>query len=363
LLLALVASAVHSTISGRQFGFTQPDNKDAARIGRTMMIRLQGAVVVITGASSGIGRATALAFAEAGASVVLAARRELALRELAELVTHRGGTALVVPTDVTDESQVDHLAIQAKEAFGRIDIWVNNAAVTLLGDFNGTPLNDYKRVIETNFFGTVHGARAALAIFKEQGSGTLINLSSVVSRMPQPYASAYVASKRAIRALGMSLRQELILQGEKNIHVITIMPATIDTPLFQHAANYSGRTVQPPPPVNPASMVAEVIVKAAINPRREIFVGRGARFIATQMELFPGITERLTARMIDKTHLGDTPAKETTGNLYHASADDGAVSGGWGSLPPPSWTNKLVAGIAVAFPAWGIWWLRRHSHS
>jgi short-subunit dehydrogenase len=324
---------------------------------------LAGAVVVITGASGGIGRATALAFAQEGATVVLAARRELVLRELAEEIAQQGGRVLAVPADIADPEQVQHLAEQTRQTYGRIDVWVNDAAVSALGMFNDIPLKDYLRVFETNVFGTVYGARAVLPVFREQGSGVLINISSVVSRMPQPYASAYVASKRAVRALGMSLRQELALQGERNIHVVTIMPATIDTPFFGHAANYTGRIVTPPPPVNPAGMVADAIVQAARLPKREIFVGRGARFIATQMELFPGITERLPATMIDKTHLGDEATTDTTGNLYHASADQGSVSGGWGSLPPPSPVNKVVAGIAIAVPAVGAWWISHRRHA
>jgi len=327
------------------------------------MPQLQGAIVVITGASSGIGRATALAFADAGAKVVLASRRELVLRQLAAEITGDGGTALAVPTDVTDPEQVQHLANTARQTYGRIDVWVNNAAVSVLGQFEDIPLKDFRRVIETNVFGTVHGVRAVLPVFREQGSGVLINISSVVSRMPQPYASAYVASKRAVRALGMSLRQELALQHQRNIHVVTIMPATVDTPFFAHAANYTERNVTPPPPVNPATLVASTIVKAAQSPKREIYVGRGGRLIAAMMQLSPAITERVLATMIDKTHLGSEPATDTTGNLYHASTDDGSISGGWGSVPPPSPVTKMAAGIAVAVSALGAWWFTRARHS
>ncbi len=133
------------------------------------------AVVVITGASSGIGRATALAFARRGATVVVAARREQALRGVATECEQLGGRALAVPTDVTDEAAVRSLARRAVESFGRVDVWVNNAAVGLFGRFEDTPLEAYRRVIETNLFGYIYGARAALPIFREQGSGVLIN--------------------------------------------------------------------------------------------------------------------------------------------------------------------------------------------
>jgi short-subunit dehydrogenase len=321
---------------------------------------LKGCVVVITGASSGIGRATALAFAEEGAIVVVAARREVALRDVVREVEWRGSRGLAVPTDVTDEHQVQALADAALDAFGRIDVWVNDAGVSVLGLFNDVPLKDYKRVFETNVFGVVHGARAVMPVLLRQGSGTLINVSSVVTRMPQPYASAYVASKSAVRSLGMSLRQELLLQDAHDVHVVTVMPAVIDTPFFQSVGNYTGRTVQPPPPVNPARMVAEAIVKAAINPKREIYVGRGGRLFAIQMQLMPGLMERLAARMIDKAHLSDTPALDSTGNLFTPPANNGAISGGWPTFAAPSFANKIIAGVGVAaLGGFAVWRKRR----
>jgi short-subunit dehydrogenase len=311
---------------------------------------LQGSIVVITGASSGIGRATALLFAQRGATVVLAARSQLALQNVASEIEQRGGTALAVPTDVTDEQAVQALGTAAVEAFGKIDVWVNDASVTLFGFLTDTPMADYRRVVETNFFGCVHGARVALPIFQNQGHGTLINVSSVVTRMPQPYTSAYVASKQAIRALGRSLRQELALQGQRNIHVVTIIPATIDTPLFQHAANYSGRRPKAMPPVYPADLVAEAIVRAATHPRREVYVGSIGRFMAIQMKLAPALTERLATKMVDREHLGKEPASPTTGNLYESLDTSGTVSGGWKS-PAASWPKKLGVLAAVVAPA------------
>lgn len=171
-----------------------------------MARNLKDAVVVITGASSGIGRASALAFAGKGAAVVVAARRDAALNDLVTEIEGMSAKVLAVPTDVTDEDAVQHLADEAVQRFGKIDVWVNDAGVILYGPFTETPLADYRRVMETNFFGCVNGSRAALKVFQEQGNGTLINLSSVVTRLPQPYASAYVASKHAVHALGMCLR-------------------------------------------------------------------------------------------------------------------------------------------------------------
>ncbi len=312
---------------------------------------ISDSVVVITGASSGIGRATALACAEKGAVVVLAARREGPLNELASECERAGGRALAIPLDVTDESAVQDLARRAIETFGRIDVWVNNAAVTLFGRFEETPPEAYRRVIETNLFGYIHGARAALPIFREQGSGVLINVASMVSKVAEPYVSSYVLTKQAIRGLAMSLRQELALDGSHDIHVCTVMPATIDTPFFQHAGNYTGRAVKAMPPVYPAENVAETILNLVRKPRHEVFVGNAARMLSAQYLMAPAMTERMMATMVDKQHLyQDRPADPTPGNLFEPMPQYTSVSGGWLSeqdrAPAPRRRTALL-GVAV----------------
>ena len=316
-----------------------------------MRRKLSESVVVITGASSGIGRAAAHRFAAKGAAVVLAARDEAALGEAAAECERLGGRALVVPTDVTGEDAVQALARQAVETFGRIDVWVNNAGVSLLGRIEEVPIEAFRRVMETNFFGCVHGARAALPYMREQGGGVLINVASVAAVVGGPFTSAYSTSKFAVRGLSECLRMELRQTGA-DVDVVTLLPAFIDTPLFQHAANFTGRAVQPMDPVNRVEVAARAIVRAALHPRREIFVGRPARREMIAHALVPRLLERVGARKIAREHFADRPADVTLGNLFAPRAPQ-APTGGWKS-ERSAWGRLAVAGL-LAVPALLAW--------
>jgi NAD(P)-dependent dehydrogenase (short-subunit alcohol dehydrogenase family) len=314
-----------------------------------MSRKLSGAVVVVTGASSGIGRATGLAFAERGARVVLAARRADALEDLARECQAAGGQALAVSTDMTDEAAVAELARRAVERFGRIDIWVNNAGVYLLGLLEATPPEAFRRVLETNFFGYVHGARAVLPHFREQGHGVLINNASVYSHIAAPWLSAYVSSKFAVRGFSEALRHELA--DLPDVHVCTVSPSPIDTPIFASAANYSGRAVKAPPPTYPPEQVARAILASALHPKRERIVG-GAGRLATLMEtVAPHQFERVNRRYVDGLQFAAEPAPATDGNLYAPVSDGLAPArGGWRRRPdPPIAVRRVVAaGLVTA---------------
>jgi NAD(P)-dependent dehydrogenase (short-subunit alcohol dehydrogenase family) len=287
---------------------------------------MAGSVVVVTGASSGIGRATALELARRGATVVLAARREDALQAVAGRCREVGGQALAVPTDVRDQAAVTALAARAVERFGRIDVWVNNAGVYLLGSVEETPPEPYRQVLETNFFGAVHGARAVLPVFRRQGGGVLVNVASVYAKVAGPYLSAYVASKHAVRALSESLRQEL--RGVPGVRVCTVSPSAIDTPLFGHTANYTGRAVKPPPPAYPPERVARAIVRSALRPRRERIVGNAGRQLNLVRWTLPWLYERANAWYVDRQAFADRPAPATDGNLMVPMADQPDPLGG-----------------------------------
>ena len=318
---------------------------------------LRGAVAVVTGASSGIGRAAALGFAAQGANVVLAARGREALEEAAGQCRSRKVSALAVPTDISVEEQVAALASQTLQEFGRFDVWVNCAAVVSFGRFLDIPAEAFRRVLETNLMGTVHGSRAALAHFSERGGGVLINVSSVLGKEGIPYLSAYVASKEAIVGLGACLREELRNTG---IHVCTILPASINTPIWQHGANYTGRAVKPVPPVYEPEQVAKAILGCARRPRRIKYVGLTGRAITACHKVSPTVYEEVAGPVVERILFQDSkPAEISEGNLFQPGREPMRVQGGWqGHGPLVDRASMLGVAAGMAGLA-GWWWARR----
>ena len=306
------------------------------------MKSLQDAVVVITGASGGIGRAAAHRFAQQGATVVLAARRAELLDEVRGERRARVGRALAVPTDTSQDEQVETLAARALQEFGRIDVWVNCAAVLALGRIEEIPAADHERVIRTNVFGYLCGTRTAVRQFRRQRRGVLINVGSVLGAIGAPYASVYSATKWAIRGLTESVRGELV--DEPGIHACTVMPSAIDTPIYRHAANYTGHVARPPEPVYDAERVARAIVGLARRPRREVIVGGFGSLGVLGHAVFPALVERVVAAYILARQFERTRAPAGSGNLFQPVAHDEGVSGGF---QPLVW-DRIERPLAVA---------------
>jgi short-subunit dehydrogenase len=242
--------------------------------------------IVITGASSGAGRAIAIEFARLGARLILAARREEALQEVAAECEELGATAIAVVTDTRAAYDIHKLAKTAKDFGGTIDVWVNNAGVLAAGELDKIPAEVNEDVIRTNLLGYMHGAHAVLPFFKAQGHGLLVNNISVGGWFPTPYMSAYCASKFGLRGFFESLRGELSVYP--NIHVCDLYPAFLDTPGIQHTANYTGRELKPAPPLSDPREVARVVVSLVHHPKEKSTVGISSQYFGWVMGCFPG---------------------------------------------------------------------------
>ncbi len=305
------------------------------------------AIIVITGASSGIGRATALACAERGGTVVVSARRSHALEQLAQECSNLGGNAVAIPADVTDPDAMDALASGTIEKFGRIDVWFNNAGVTVAGNFDEVPPDVYRQVIETNLFGVINGTRSVLPYMREQGSGIIINHSSVLGKFGASQFSAYSTSKAAIIGFSESLRQELRGSG---INVCLLLPAAIDTPIYNQAANFSGLGVRPVEPIYPAELAAQEVIGLIERPRAEVYVGNSGRAGSFARKVTPfAASDRAIGTTWEQDHFTPNPADPSRGNVFEpdSNPDHAKTSGGW-PVSEGSSTPYVAAGIAAA---------------
>jgi short-subunit dehydrogenase len=260
---------------------------------------LREQVILITGASSGIGLATARMAAERGAKVVLCSRNREELEKIASDIEARGGEALAVELDVTNAEAVERAAQTAIEHFGRIDTWVNNAGVSIYGKLAATKLDEKRRVFDVNFWGVVHGCRTAVKVLRDNG-GAIINLGSVLSERAIPIQGIYSASKHAVKAYTDCLRMELEAEGSK-IAVTLIKPAAIDTPYTEHALNHLDHKPVHTAPVYAPEIVANAILECAQSQHRDIFVGGSAKIYSLLETWAP----RFLDLMMEKTMMED----------------------------------------------------------
>ncbi|MDR6691673.1 short-subunit dehydrogenase [Microbacterium sp. 1154] len=288
-------------------------------------------VVVVTGGSRGIGRAAALRFARAGTSLVLVGRDAVALGSAAEECRRRGAEVLTLPIDLSSPDGPRVAAEATIAEYGRIDVWIASASVFSYGSVEDTPDEVRDRVIETNLTGHMRAARAVVPHFRAAGRGTIVFVGSLYSQVAGPYVSSYVAAKHGLLGFTRSLRQEML--AHRGIRVKIVLPASIDTPIYQRAANYTGRTAFPLPPVVSADRVARAIVRVARGPRHEVGVG-AAQFVTRPLQfLAPRVYDRFIRFLQHALGLRRRPAAPTAGAVLAAQHDAGAVSGGWPRFP------------------------------
>lgn len=326
-------------------------------------------VVVLTGASSGIGRETAIEFARRGARLVLAARDAETLSTLAAEVERLGGIGFVVPTDVSDFGQVSRLATLAAQRFGRIDTWVNNAAVTVYGTVEQTDVEDIRRVIEVDLLGQIHGMKVALPHLREAG-GTIINVSSFMARRAFPLQAPYCAAKHGVAAFGEALRLEL-RHDQVPVHIVEVLPSSVNTPVFEHARSKTGVLPKPIPLVYAPRVVANAIVAAAQRPVRQVFAGAAGRWLEAAQRLSPSLVDWYLlglGRTVDNQKT--TRSDDGCDNLDEPSQAPGRTTGQFGrwSLSTSCYTRlfglhpvrgRIVVGAVLTGAFAAARWLSR----
>lgn len=285
---------------------------------------LEEQVVVITGASSGIGLCTALSAAERGAKLVLVARSEEVLGDVARTIDEQGGEAVAVAADVADRAQLQNAADTAIARFGRIDTWINDAGISIYGLLQDVSEEDSRRLFDVNYWGVVHGSLIALPHLAASG-GTLINVGSEASDVVIPYQGMYAASKHAVKGFTDALRIEVEQMLKLPVSVVLIQPTAVNTPYPEHARNYMGEAAKLPPPLIDPSRVAQAMLEAAESGGRDVRVGAMASANIATGRLLPRLFDRLAA-MRAKTQQADAPAHERSDALYRPS-ESGRIHG------------------------------------
>ncbi|WP_036165677.1 SDR family oxidoreductase [Massilia sp. 9096] len=304
--------------------------------------KLNEQVIVLTGATSGIGLATARAAAEAGAKLVLAARDGDALDTLAHEMRQRGADVATVAADVGDPADVARIGKAAIDKFGRVDTWINDAGVSVFGKNEEVALEDMQRVMQTNLWGVVNGSLEAVRLLKAHGGGALINIGSEASDRSIPLQGTYSASKHAVKAFTESLRME-VEKDEAAISVTLIKPAGIDTPFAQHAKNYMKQEPTLPPPVYAPELVAKTILYAAENPERDLFVGGRAKAVSMGAQLMPRVLDKLMNATVFRQQQSDKPSSPNRRDALHDPVPEQELRQRGNLSPNPAETNLYTS--------------------
>ena len=310
-------------------------------------------VVVITGASSGIGRATAATFAQHGWRVGLIGRSAETLDDTRRDVVTEGGTASVAVADVADSGQLEAAAAHIEAELGPIDVWVNNAGVSVYGKFWDITEEEFRKVTETNYFGTVNGTRIALKRMRPRNQGTIVQILSAISYRGVPLQAPYSGSKYALRGFTEALRAELI-DEKSDVHVTMVHPPAVNTPFYNHAVSHIAKPVRPPPPVYQPEIVADAIYLAATTRRREVKVTGQTVFFAVANKIAPGLLDwgagqgAVAAQQSDQG--GDVAVRDPnlnepgkTVNGTHGPFDNESLSNS-----AQMWVNKNPAAASLA---------------
>lgn len=315
--------------------------------------------VVVSGASSGIGAATALAFAERGAEIVLVARGREGLDDVAARCRAAGGTAHVHVVDVTDGPAVARLAEEARATMGGIDLWFSNVGVGVVGRFEDVPLEDHRRVLDANLVGHLNDAHAVLPILLAQDAGIWVNMISVGGFVATPYAAAYAASKFGLRGLSQALRGEL--SKHPRIHVCDVYPTFVDTPGIDHAGNYTGARLSLPPGALAPETVAKAVVKLADRPRGTTVVGAPAFVMTLAQALAPNLGAAMMNGFMDYWSARAPDGEDTSGTLFDPPERASGASGGRRDPQRGRKAAVAAAGIGGVAAAAGLaaWLLRR----
>lgn len=320
--------------------------------------KLNEQVIVITGATSGIGLVTSRIAAQRGAKLVLAARNKDALRRITDEINASGGDAIYSVADVAKLEDVRRISDEAIRRFGGFDTWVNNAAVSIYGRVTEVPLEDHRQIFETNYWGLVHGTIVAVEHLRERG-GALIQIGSSLSDRAIPLQGTYCATKHAVKGFTDALRMELE-DEDVPICVTLIKPSAIDTPYRQHARNLMEVEPLNPPPVYAPETVAEVILHCAEHPERDVFIGAGGKFLSVAGEYAPRLTDRVMEATLFDLQQSDEPRPADRKDSLYTPSDDGEERGGYpGYVAESSFYTKaslrpFLTGAAVVGAGVGL---------